>query len=223
MAGVTAPEGRPGAAWRGNLARLAGAAVAVGLGLFALWQTGVLFRSDAAATSGGGEAVTLLPADASLTTANPAGLPVGTSEGELAPDFAFSAFDGRRLRLSDFRGRPVLLNFWATWCGPCRQELPDMGTLLRRHESEGLAIIAVNVAETYAPASRFLGQLEIQLTAFAYDPLGDVARRYGVHGLPTSYFIDPQGVIRRVVPGQMRLKDMESFLQEALAAGSSAE
>ena len=222
MAQVEAP-GKPAPALsRGSLARLAAAALVVGLGLAGLWQAGVLFQRDDATTTGaGGEIVSLEEADASIETPNSLGLSVGLRQGDLAPDFEFSAFDGRRLRLSDFRGRPVLLNFWATWCIPCKRELPAMEALLRRHEADGLAVVAVNAAETYGPANRFLQELGVQLTAFAYDPKGDVVRRYGVQGLPTSYFIDAEGVVRRVVAGEMSAELMESLLQATLAAAGS--
>ncbi|HEY4685757.1 MAG TPA: redoxin domain-containing protein, partial [Dehalococcoidia bacterium] len=141
MAQVEAP-GKPAPPLsRGSLARLAAAGLVVGLGLAGLWQAGVLFQSDEATTTGArGEIVSLEEADASIETPNALGLSVGLRQGDLAPDFEFSAFDGRRLRLSDFRGRPVLLNFWATWCIPCKRELPAMEALLRRHEADGLAV-----------------------------------------------------------------------------------
>lgn len=204
----------PPALWR-----LAGAAVFVALGVIGLWRAGLLFgdEGEVAGQAPGGEAISLRPADVSVATPPFGGLAVGLREGELAPDFEFSAFDGRRLRLSQLRGRAVLLNFWATWCGPCKQELPDMETLLNAN-ADRLAVVAVNVSEAYGPANRFLQGLEVELTAFGYDPRGDVARRYGVYGLPTSYFIDAAGVIRRVVASQMSLKLMQTLLAETLAA-----
>jgi thiol-disulfide isomerase/thioredoxin len=216
VAGIDLPQGTPRLSLRASAARLVGATAVVALGLLALWQAGVLFQEEGAAEIIDG-AVSLAPVDMPAEAPNPAGLRVGLNQGDLAPDFVFSAFDGRRLRLSDFRGGPVLLNFWATWCVPCKQELPDMETLLRLHQAEGLAVIAVNAGEAYGPASRFLQRLEVELTAFGYDPKGDVVRRYAVEGMPTSYFIDADGVIRRVIPGQMSLKLMESMLQETLA------
>jgi len=197
-----------------GLTRLAGAVVAIGLGVLVLWQAGVLFRPEAEVST---PEVSLQAADAGLTTAVSGGLSVGPEEGKLAPDFEFSAFDGRRLRLSEFRGRPVLLNFWASWCGPCRIELPDMQDLLHKYEPQGLAVIAVNKGEKFAPADRFLNRLKVQLTAFGYDPEQDVANRYGVQGLPHSFFIDSRGVIVRVVTGQLTKTLMENGAQEALA------
>jgi len=218
-AGEAAGSNGPNRSGRTSLLRLGAAALVVGLGLLALWQAGVLFRDggDVTASAPGGATVSLRPADTSVPTPASAGLPVGLREGDVAPDFEFSAFDGRRMRLSELRGRAVLLNFWAVSCFSCRQELPDMETLLRANPDR-LAVLAVNAREAYEPANRYLRKIEVQLTAFAYDPLGDVVRLYGVYyGLPTSYFIDSAGVVRRVVTGQMSLKLMQSLLAGTLA------
>jgi thiol-disulfide isomerase/thioredoxin len=131
----------------------------------------------------------------------------------VAPDFEFSAFDGSRMRLSDFRGRPVFLNFWATWCGPCRAELPAMEVKLRQHAPEGLVVLGVNNGERLRTAERFLDKLDVKLTAYAYDPGADIARRYSIQGMPTSYFIDAEGVIT----GVYAIALSESLMEEAIA------
>jgi thiol-disulfide isomerase/thioredoxin len=200
-----------------RLVRLGGAFAAVALGLVALWQAGVLDSESGATASRDGVEVLLRASDVTIDTEAQAGRGVGARELDVAPDFEFSAFDGRRLRLSEFRGRPVLLNFWATWCGPCRRELPEMETLQRRYQAQGLAVIAVNTGERFAAADRYLRGIGVQLTAFAYDPASAIARRYGVEGLPVSLFIDAQGAIARIVNGQLTPALMESGVQEALA------
>jgi thiol-disulfide isomerase/thioredoxin len=180
------------------------------LGGLVLWQAGVIFDTE----DGGNSAAEVRPAQ--LTPEPDTGARVGLRAGDLAPDFEFSAFDGRRLKLSDFRGRPVFLNFWATWCGPCKAELPAMETSLRNHEESGLAILAMNNGEDFLPAERFLRDLKVELTAFGYDPESSVARRYELIGMPTSYFIDAEGVITRVVAGALSERQMESALQEVV-------
>lgn len=206
---------------RGSLLRLGGAALLIGMSLVALWQAGVLFHSDDVNTGPGGDQVALDHADTSLETPNSGALAVGLSEGNLAPDFAFSAFDGRRLKLSDFRGRAVLLNFWASWCIPCRAELPAIDTQLRRYGEEKLAVIAVNKGESVGTATGYLRDLEINLTAFAYDPKEAVVDLYDVTGLPTTYFIDARGAVTRVIIGPLTPTLIESGVDEALGVPAS--
>jgi thiol-disulfide isomerase/thioredoxin len=194
----------------GGPKRLTASLLVLALGGLILWQAGI-FSTDGS----GGDSFELQPA--LLTPGPEAGeARVGLRAGDLAPDFEFSAFDGRRLKLSAYRGRPVFLNFWATWCGPCKAELPAMETSLQNHEASGIAIVAMNNGEDFAPAERFLRDLEVQLTAFGYDPEGLVTRRYELIGMPTSYFIDAHGVITRVVAGALNERQMESAVQEVI-------
>jgi len=188
------------------------------VGLLALWLAGVFSNpGDAETTSDTGRVVQLQPADLSVETVAPEGRTVGLREGDVAPDFAFSAFDGERLRLSDFRGRPVFLNFWASWCAPCRAEMPSMELKLREHEPDGLVIIGVNNGERIESAERFLERLDVKFTAFAYDPASDVAHRYALLGMPTSFFIDADGVITGVYAAALPESLMESAIVQAIA------
>jgi thiol-disulfide isomerase/thioredoxin len=206
----------------GSLTRLAVAAIVLGVGVAALWQAGVLFKSgDASITDASGRTVDLQPSDASIETPAIAGREVGLEKGDVAPDFEFSSFDGERLRLSDFRGRPVFLNFWATWCGPCRAELPAMEVLLREHAADQLAIIGVNNGERIQTAERFLQKLDVELTEYAYDPAASIVRRYSILGLPTSYFIDADGIITGVYATQLSPALMEEAAAEAIAGYSA--
>lgn len=202
---------------RGQALRLAAAAAVVGLLVLGLWLGGVIFRPAAEQVqTRDGLTISISPANTAIDTPNPHGREVGLRVGDLAPDFEFTDIEGRRLRLSDFRGRVVFLNFWATWCGPCRFEMPDMMTLLERYEERGLAVIAMNNGEAYAPAVRFLDSLDLSFTAVGLDPTQDVVRRYQIIGMPTSYFIDAEGIITRVHAGQLNLRIMETAVLEAL-------
>ena len=199
--------------------RLLAATVVVALGVVVLWRAGVLFASDDAKVTSGGETIALQPADASVATAPVASKSVGLAEGNVAPDFEFSAFDGKRQRLSDLRGRPVLLNFWATWCIPCRAEMPDVEAALHKYAPQQLAVVGMNNGEKFKPAQSFLDKIGVRFTAFGYDPDGSVAKRYAVQGMPTSYFIDAHGLITRVVTGALTPKLLEGGIDSAIAGG----
>jgi thiol-disulfide isomerase/thioredoxin len=119
-----------------------------------------------------------------------------------APDFNLLDSHGRPVALSGFRGRWVLLNFWATWCEPCREEMPSMEQL-GRHIGEGrLAILAVNQRENAAMVNRFVRSLGLNFTT-ALDTTGRVAGYYRVYGIPMSYLIDPDGQAIGVKSGPM--------------------
>jgi len=187
------------------------------VGLIAFWQAGLIFTADDARVSSGGNAVALQSADTSVQTAPVSGRNVGLEEGQVAPDFVFSAFDGKRLHLSDLRGRPVLVNFWATWCIPCRAEMPDLDAAQRLYAPQQFAIIGVNNGEKYKPAQAFIEKLGVHFTEFAYDPDSSVAKRYSVAGMPTSYFIDARGVITKVVAGSLTPTLLKSGVESAIA------
>ncbi len=113
--------------------------------------------------------------------------------GQVAPDFVLEApGTDEEVRLSDFRGRPVLLNFWATWCVPCRTEMP---ALQEAHDTEGVVVLAVNSQESDTVVSNFLDEYGLTFPA-AIDREGSVRQHYGVLGLPATFFIDPDGILR---------------------------
>ncbi len=200
-----------------SLVRLAAAVVVVSVALVALWQAGVILQPSAVSVASCAGGAQPAPADASVDTATPAGLTVGLNAGDVAPDFEVSSLDCNRLRLSDFRGRPVLLNFWATWCVPCKQELPLIQQTLRARAAENLAVVAVDTAESYTSESSFIQKLGLQLTVFGYDPRGDVYTRYQLIGLPTSFFIDANGVITSVVRGALTDSQITDGVNSAIA------
>ena len=126
--------------------------------------------------------------------------------GFRAPDFAFEDLEGRVWRLSALRGKPVLLNFWATWCPPCRKEVPD---LERFHDRYGdrIVLLGINWGEDPAEVRRFLKRYGVTYTNLL-DKDGKFFVRYRLTGLPTSYWIDEEGIIRGIWLGAMTLEDM---------------
>ena len=115
--------------------------------------------------------------------------------GAPAPDFSSSSPDGSRVRLSQYRGKPVLVNFWATWCGPCQDEMPLIQRARDRWAASGLTVLAVNYRETDARAiTSFLKKVGARFPA-VYDPDGRIAAAYGVPaGPPRTLFCTPFGL-----------------------------
>lgn len=141
--------------------------------------------------------------------------------GNPAPDFALQDLQGRTVRLSDLRGRPVLINFWATWCGPCRKEMPELQRFYARYGDQ-MELLGVDLAEPRERVEAFVRQGGYGWT-FVLDSSGRVAEQYLVMGLPTSFFVDAEGIVRARHIGPMTYRQMEQYAAQAglgPAAGS---
>ncbi len=130
----------------------------------------------------------------------------GPRVGATAPDFTLTTLDGGTLTLDQFRGKPVFLNFWTTWCPACREEMPYIQELLADQESYGFVVLTVDLAESPATVRGFM-EKESYTFPVGLDTSGQVGNMYNVTGLPTTYLIDSQGVIRRVKVGPFVNKD----------------
>ncbi len=121
-----------------------------------------------------------------------------------ANNFELQNMDEKKVKLSDYRGKVVLLNFWATWCPPCIREMPSMERLHQQVNAEDFKVIAVNQMEDVDQVFAFTGQLEVDPTfEILFDPTSEVSQDYEVRGLPTTYLIDKNGNIRyRAVGGR---------------------
>jgi len=132
-----------------------------------------------------------------------------------APDFTLQDLDGNTVRLSDFRGKVVFLNFWATWCPPCRMEMPDIEALHRKYRDRDVVVLGVDIQENANTVRAFIGEGGYTWT-FALDTSGEVATIYQVRGIPASYFIDKKGIIRALSIGAMTGQTMEMKLAQAM-------
>lgn len=126
-------------------------------------------------------------------------LPPAPAIGHPAPDFSLDTLSGERFTLSELRGTPVVLNFWATWCPPCRAELPELAAASARLAGQ-VAIIGVNQAEARPDVQTFATGLSLPFPV-PLDERGDASQIYRVRSLPTTFFIDRQGIIRQVQVG----------------------
>lgn len=134
----------------------------------------------------------------------------GTGPGELAPYFTLKSINGEEISLSDFRGKKVFLNFWATWCGPCRLEMPDIQRL--HEEQPGVQVLTVNLQEEKGKEISFLFTNAYTFPALL-DPEGEVSSKYIIMGIPTTYFIDENGVIINKIVGAISYQRMLDMLK----------
>lgn len=135
--------------------------------------------------------------------------------GKPAPAFSLERLDGGRLSLDELRGRPVVLNFWASWCLPCREEAPLLTKLAADNADRGLMVVGVVYQDSATNAIDFMRRYG-QTYPGLLDPSGRTALDYGVYGIPVTYFIDPAGVIRARQIGQLLLADLEGAVARIL-------
>lgn len=157
-----------------------------------------------------------VPATASATTAPTTTRRVGpATEGQEAPDFSFPTTDGKTARLSDYRGKVVLVNLWATWCGPCRMEVPDLVAAYNRYEQRGFTVLAVNQGEGRDDVAAFAGQYGIKFPVLL-DPDGRIRMYYPYRGIPTSFIVDRDGIVRKIWVGTMPEEAIKQIVEPLL-------
>lgn len=133
--------------------------------------------------------------------------------GQPAPEIELRYSDGTTTRLSDLRGRPVLINFWATWCTFCEAEMPAIQKAYERHKAEGFVVLAINSREADGTVSDFIDDHNLTFTV-AIDPSDAVFRKYLGGGWPHSVFVDRQGIVSDIYTGQLNGGLLEQFISE---------
>ena len=144
---------------------------------------------------------------------------VGVLRGQTAPDFELTTLDGKKMRLSDFRGKAVLLNFWATWCEPCKIEMPWFVQLEKQYGPEGLQVLGVAMDDTGEnEISQFVKEMGVNYPVLlGKESVGD--EYGGIIHLPTTFYIDRSGKIVEHIEGLHSRHDMETNIKTALAQG----
>jgi peroxiredoxin len=139
-------------------------------------------------------------------------------EGSMAPDFTLTTLDGQTVSLSDYRGKKVIINFWATWCPPCRAEMPHMQNFYTDSaEMENVEILAVNVTDLdkgEEAINKFVSEYKLTFPILL-DKKGDVSGRYQAVAFPTSYIIDTQGKVSKRIVGPMNEEMMMDLVKGA--------
>jgi peroxiredoxin len=120
--------------------------------------------------------------------------------GQPAPDFALRSMEGENLRLSEHLGEVVVINFWATWCGPCRQEMPLLDDLYAKYKLAGMTLLSVNIDESSERAAEMAHTLKVSYPVL-FDDRQDVSRAFEVNAMPLTVMIDREGVVRQVFEG----------------------
>lgn len=142
----------------------------------------------------------------------------GTEIGNMAPDFQLDNLDGQSVSISDFRGKPVLLNFWASWCPPCRSEMPFFQDTFtnKKWAEEGLVVLAIDIGESPSTVSKFVDKYGLTFPVLL-DITQDVSLEYYVRAIPTSFFIDRDGIIREIKIGAFSgLPEIERTLKKII-------
>jgi peroxiredoxin len=167
-----------------------------------------------AGVDSGGYGVVALP-----EALNTTGRGVSSDVGRAAPDFLLETPEGGELRLSDLRGKPVLVNFWASWCTPCRKEMPEIVRAYDAHKDEGLVVVAVDLQENDAQVRSFAEDFGVEFP-IVIDRIGQVAEAWRIggpiEGIPSSYFLDADGIVRARVFGPMDAERLEAELGKIL-------
>jgi cytochrome c biogenesis protein CcmG/thiol:disulfide interchange protein DsbE len=142
----------------------------------------------------------------------------GSLAGKPAPDFALEVVNGKpgdRIHLADLKGRPVVLSFWASWCGPCQIEAPALERLSRRLSDRGVAVVGINTNDAEGRAAEFARRFRLTY-AIVYDDGSRVAERYGVSSLPTIMVVDKNGVVSLVRTGITDEGSLEAAVMAAM-------
>ncbi|MDJ0919403.1 MAG: TlpA disulfide reductase family protein [Woeseiaceae bacterium] len=147
------------------------------------------------------------------------GLAVADLTGKEAPDFALKSSTGDNLRLSEYRGDVVMVNFWATWCGPCRQEMPLLEELFSRYERVGFTLLGVNIDDDPRRAMAMAEELGVTFPV-VFDNTKEVSRLYDVNAMPVTVLVDKEGQVRHVHHGykpgyeEKYLNEVRALLRE---------
>jgi cytochrome c biogenesis protein CcmG/thiol:disulfide interchange protein DsbE len=132
-----------------------------------------------------------------------------------APDFTLELFDGNTLTLSDLRGQPVVVNFWASWCAPCREEAADVESVWRDYKDRGVVFVGVNVSDARQDALDYIDEFQITYSN-GPDRGKETYNAYGVTGFPETFFVNSQGIVVRKFVGPVDQQALSAFVEDLL-------
>ncbi|MCB8980408.1 MAG: redoxin domain-containing protein [Ardenticatenaceae bacterium] len=144
-------------------------------------------------------------------TTNSYGAPALAQKGGTVTDFSLGSLDGSQIALADYEGEVIIMNFWATWCPPCRAEMPGINRFYEAHQDEGLVVLAINAQEDAATVRPFIEQSGFSFPVLL-DLQGRVADQYSTRSFPTTFIIDRNGVIQHVQTGEISESELENIV-----------
>jgi peroxiredoxin len=194
--------------WSGGIRSVVLPLLIVGAIVLTVWYLEV--GRDGGGAEDGGLGVVALDEARNSTGRSPA-----AEVGRAAPDFRLSQLGGGEVQLSDLRGRVVILNFWATWCPPCRQEMPEFVRIYSAKQGQGLEIVAVDLQEAESQVQGFVDEFGMRFPIL-FDRSGEVARTYRVNQLPVTLIIDRDGVVRSAKYGPVTPEFLQAELDKVL-------
>ena len=159
--------------------------------------------------------VALLLLVLTVNVASPGAVPGDPIVGRPAPAFELETLDGQRLALAEMRGSPVVVNFWASWCIPCREEAPLLTAAARDHEAQGLRVVGIVYQDSREAARDFMTRYG-QTYPGLLDPDGRAAVDFGVFGIPETFYIDRAGVVRSRQVGPVTAEGLARMIQAIL-------
>jgi len=140
----------------------------------------------------------------------------GINEGQLAPDFQLQNLSGESVKLSDYKGKKVILNFWASWCPPCKAEMPHMEQFYKEHKNSDISLVSVNLTnaeKSMSSVKQFMNDYKLTFPILL-DKDGMIGNEYQAITIPTSYIIDSTGVIQKRIVGPMDQETMNDLIRK---------
>ena len=165
--------------------------------------------------------ISLLALALARSGGQPGGLVVNNKLGEIsikektAPDFTLETLDGKQVSLSALKGKVVMIDFWSSWCPPCRAEAPELVKAYKEYQGQGVEFIGIAIWDDKGQVQKFANQFGIQYIV-GLDEKGKIAIDYAVRGIPEKYFIDRNGTLVKKFSGPMKVSDMDAVLSKML-------
>lgn len=133
--------------------------------------------------------------------------------GEQAPDFTLTTLDGKQKSLSDLKGKAVMINFWGTWCPPCKQEMPAIQKAYEINQKRGFEVVSINIRENDLPVSNFVNQMGLTFPIWM-DKEREVIKQYKIGPIPSTFFINRDGVIIERIEGPLQLNQLQYYIDK---------